>query len=128
MTTGKAAHRVRWQGTAENHAEAVARLRIAGDVVLVHRGHPRWLVLMCPCGCGESFSLSVSASVKPQWRFYLRRGTLTLYPSVWRDSGCRSHFIVWNDRVDWLQDEDGWPEVPSDLEDKVLAVLTPSHL
>jgi len=24
---------------------------------------------------------------------------LTLFPSVWRDTGCQSHFNIWRDRI-----------------------------
>jgi hypothetical protein len=35
----------------------------------------------------------------PAWRQIQRNGRLTLYPSIWRDSGCRSHFILWKGEI-----------------------------
>ncbi|MBI5450167.1 MAG: hypothetical protein HY940_02305 [Gammaproteobacteria bacterium] len=28
-----------------------------------------------------------------------RHTGLSLYPSVWRESGCESHYIIWNDKI-----------------------------
>jgi hypothetical protein len=52
---------------------------------------------------------------------------LTLYPSYWRDDGCGSHFILWNDEVSWCygwesEEADYW-QVPSEIEEKVYAAL-----
>lgn len=30
-----------------------------------------------------------------------RNEAVTLYPSVWRESGCESHFIIWRNQI-WL--------------------------
>jgi hypothetical protein len=36
----------------------------------------------------------------PAWRLYGRpHGGISLFPSVWRESGCRSHFIIWRDKI-----------------------------
>jgi hypothetical protein len=72
----------------------------AGDAVLVERGVPRWLVLSCPCGCGAELPINLDARSTKAWRYYYRpdRG-VSLFPSVWRDDGCGSHFIIWDDRI-----------------------------
>ena len=70
----------------------------AGDVALVERGHPRLLVVKCPCGCGEEYVINLDQGAGKAWRLYRRAGKLSLFPSVWRDVGCRSHFILWRDR------------------------------
>jgi hypothetical protein len=31
---------------------------------------------------------------------------VTLFPSVWRESGCKSHFIVWHNRIYLLSTSD----------------------
>lgn len=44
-------------------------------------------------------AINLDARAGRAWRLYQRRGTTTLHPSVWRDSGCECHFIVWKDEI-----------------------------
>ncbi|MFC3068929.1 DUF6527 family protein [Phenylobacterium soli] len=67
----------------------------------MHRDRPRALVIACPDGCGEKLTVNLDPALGPPWRLYHTKRGLTLYPSVWRDSGCGSHFIVWNNTVQW---------------------------
>lgn len=96
------AQRIIWRGTAPSHAAAAELLRGTGDVSLIERARPRWLLMKCPCGCGEVISLNVDAGAGPAWRLYWRGSDLSVFPSVWKESGCESHFIVWRGRIDWL--------------------------
>lgn len=72
-----------------------------GDAVLVERGQPRLLLLSCPCGCGDELVVNLDPRAGPAWRLYQdwRGRQVSLFPSVWRRDGCRSHFIVWRDRI-----------------------------
>lgn len=75
-------------------------LRAPGDAVVIQRGTPRWLLLQCPCGCGDEIPVNLDSRAGKAWRLYRGPTTgLTLFPSVWRDTGCQSHFIVWRDRI-----------------------------
>jgi hypothetical protein len=74
-------------------------LKAAGDAVLVERGRPRLLLLSCPCGCGEEFPINLDDRAGPAWRLYAGDRGLTVFPSVWRESGCRSHYVIWRDRI-----------------------------
>jgi hypothetical protein len=69
-------------------------------------------LLSCPCGCGEEFPINLDSRAGPAWRLYLdpRAGSgwrfyekrptgLSLFPSVWRESGCRSHYIIWRNNI-----------------------------
>ncbi|MGA8429308.1 MAG: DUF6527 family protein [Candidatus Sulfotelmatobacter sp.] len=57
---------------------------------------------MCPCGCGEQLPINLDQRAGPAWRMYKGRNeAVTLYPSVWRESGCESHFIIWRNQI-WL--------------------------
>lgn len=94
---GRIAHR----GIVQRYSEAIALLKVPGDVVIVTRGVPRSIVMQCPNGCGEVITLNVDRRSGPAWRFFERRAMLTIYPSIWRDSGCRAHFIVWNNAILW---------------------------
>jgi hypothetical protein len=100
MRTG--VRRIRWRGVAARHRDAAELLHDAGDVVLVERGRPRHLIVRCPCGCGDDISLNVDPEAGPCWRLLRRGDNLTVMPSVWRETGCESHFFLWRDEVDWL--------------------------
>lgn len=85
---------VRLVGTFERRSEVSDRLQQPGDVALVERGRPRLLIVKCPCGCGEEYAVNLDREAGKAWRFYIRDGKLTLYPSVWRDSACQAHYII----------------------------------
>ena len=67
--------------------------------MLVERGVPRAVILKCPCGCGDDLTLNLDPRAGRAWRLYRDRAGVTLFPSVWRESGCKSHFIVWHNNV-----------------------------
>lgn len=94
-------------GRALNQSGARSLVRNPGDTALVERGVLRTLVMACPCGCGDVITVNLDKRADKAWRIYLRPAGLTLYPSVWRDTGCESHFVVWNDRILWGID-DSW--------------------
>jgi hypothetical protein len=83
-----------------SRADVGDELTRPGDAVLIYRGQPRWLLLKCPCGCGEEIPVNLDARAGKAWRLYGdAASSLTLFPSVWRDTGCESHFIIWRDRI-----------------------------
>lgn len=56
--------------------------------------------MKCPDGCGEELPINIDRKAGPAWRIYQSpRLGLTLYPSVWRDTGCGAHFIVWRNVI-----------------------------
>ncbi len=88
------------RSVVESRAEVADLLKSPGDAVLIQRGQPRWLLLKCPCGCGEEIPINLDRRAGKAWRLYGGANTpLTLFPSVWRDSGCQSHFIIWRGRI-----------------------------
>jgi hypothetical protein len=82
-----------------SRSDVVAQLHAAGDVVLVERGQPRLLVILCPCGCGEQLPINLDRRAGPAWRLYRDERGVSLFPSVWRETGCESHFIIWDDQI-----------------------------
>jgi hypothetical protein len=96
----KPADRIRFRGTVTNRSDASVHLEKPGDAVLVERARPRLLIISCPCGCGEQFPINLDSRAGPAWRLYrdLRRG-FSLYPSVWRESGCESHYVIWRSKI-----------------------------
>ena len=92
--------RLQLRNTVTSRSEAGAYLRSPGDAVLVERGVPRWLLIACPCGCGAEIPINLDARAGKAWRLYRNaKWGLSLFPSVWRDTDCRSHFIVWRDSM-----------------------------
>jgi len=91
---------LRFCGTVASRGAASAQLKSAGDAVLVERGRPRLLLLSCPCGCGEEFPINLDERAGPAWRLYRSaHAGISLFPSVWRESGCRSHYIIWRNTI-----------------------------
>ena len=51
---------------------------------------------------------------------------MTLFPSVWREGGCRSHFIVWRGHILWcdrFEDGNREPLYDASLEATVLDAM-----
>ena len=73
------------------------RVYLAGEGVNV------WAAAMrCPCGCGDRIELNLLPQSRPSWRADVHGdGTVSLTPSVWRQKGCRSHFILRLGRITW---------------------------
>ena len=59
------------------------------------------ITFCCPCHCGEIITLNLLKDANPKWRFFIKWGKVTLYPSVWRRVGCKSHFRIIKNKVVW---------------------------
>ncbi len=95
------AHRISSKGSTSKFSEAVPKLVVPGDYVVVMRGVPRSIVMSCPDGCGEILPINLDRRIGKAWRTYNTGEALTIFPSVWRDTGCCAHFIVWRDQILW---------------------------
>lgn len=123
--------RARFRGEVEFRHEADALVTTPGDMALIMRGRPRSLVFACPDGCGERLTINLDPQAGRAWTLFRNKRGLTLFPSVWRDNGCRSHFILWDDVLLWFgrdEDDSREPEgeAGADLERRVLASLGPT--
>jgi len=75
-------------------------LHVAGE-----HGNYWCAAMRCPCGCGALIHMSLLAEDDPSWRLRVDRGGRpSLTPSVWRTSGCRSHFFLRAGRIEWCVD------------------------
>jgi hypothetical protein len=74
-------------------------------IYIEHRGgKDRWVHLLCPCGCKDLISLNLMTSHRPFWALtWHGDGTVSVMPSVDKNSGCRSHFFVTKGRVRWAK-------------------------
>lgn len=97
----KRANHLAFKAQVEQRHEANALLKAPGDAALVHRGVMRSLVMLCPDGCGEQLTINLDARAGKAWRVYAKDGVVSLFPSVWRATGCKSHFILWRSRIYW---------------------------
>lgn len=82
-----------------SRANAHGYLKRPGDAVIVDRQGPRWLVLSCPCGCGDEVPVNLDRRAGPAWRIYESPKGTSVFPSVWRDTDCKSHFIIWRNNI-----------------------------
>ena len=85
--------------TAKTSAEARDILERGDNLVLVRRGIARSVWLRCPCDCGAVLSINVDPRIRRHWKIREKDGRITLLPSIWRESGCKTHFILWNNDV-----------------------------
>lgn len=73
---------------------------------------PKWALFKCPCRCGDVVTLSLQQVHRPHWRLTSTlTGRPTLYPSIWRDKGCLSHFWLRDGRVFWCADTGKHPDL-----------------
>jgi len=87
----------------------------SGIVYCVAKQHlSKWALFSCPCGCGDVITLSLQSIHRPHWRLSESKIGYpypTLQPSVWRDTGCFSHFWLKEGRVFWCSDTGTKPRV-----------------
>ncbi len=92
--------RLSLKGTVASRADAMPLLIVPGDAVLISRVRPRSLVVMCPCGCGVRQPINLDARTGAAWRLYRSQSSrISIFPSVWRTDGCKSHYVIWNGRI-----------------------------
>jgi hypothetical protein len=66
---------------------------------------PAFGFMRCPCGCGEILHLRFAGERRPRWRVSAdAQGRVSVTPSVWRSTGCKSHFVLTRGRVHWCRD------------------------
>ena len=64
--------------------------------------NPWFAALVCPCGCTEIIQISLLPNDLPRWNLKIdHNGLPTLWPSVWRTKGCRSHFFLRDGLILW---------------------------
>ena len=120
--------RAHMKGTVASHNEAITLVTQPGDLAIVKRGTLRSAVMRCPDACGEAITLNLDPRTDKAWRIYKSKKGFTLFPSVWRDTGCQSHFVLWNDVISWVDVFDAEAEPTQEtrqLEESVWGMLKP---
>ena len=115
--------------SVERVGEVNSILTTPGEAVLVDRGYIRSIVFVCPDGCGELLTINLDPRAGKAWRLYHNNHGITLFPSVWRDNGCKSHFVVWRDSIFWFghgddSNQSKMYETNIDLERKITEKLS----
>lgn len=73
--------------------------------IVIYEGEPYWALFKCPCGCNTVISLPMTKDKYPNWTIEVSKNNRpTLFPSVWQNKGCKSHFWVKNGLVVWCSD------------------------
>ena len=101
--------------TARNDRYRTLRVSEAPDefapniLYVVGDNHLFYAAMLCPCGCGAVLYMSLLEDDNPRWRIRMYNdGTATMVPSIWREVGCRSHFILFRGRPRWVKSI-SWP-------------------
>jgi hypothetical protein len=115
-----------FRGPVEHRHEADEHLRAPGDAVVVRRGVDRSLTMLCPDGCGETLTINLDRRAGPAWRLYVDGEVVSLYPSVWRNTGCGSHFIVWKSHIYWCDLGEELHSMGEEFVAQVLSNLRPT--
>lgn len=65
---------------------------------------PWLLAFKCPCGCHSIIQLNLLKDADPCWKYKInKKKQINVFPSVWRTTGCKSHFIIKNGKIDWVR-------------------------
>ena len=71
-------------------------------IEVVYRNQSYWAIFKCPCGCKKVISLPLQKKHNPHWELKCSiEGKPTLYPSVWQNKGCLSHFWIVKGKIEW---------------------------
>lgn len=75
-----------------------------GLVYIVGADGYDWSALMrCPCGCGKTLEMNLLPSAKPVWQLTENSDrVVTLHPSVWLKTDCKSHFFLRAGHIQWV--------------------------
>ena len=123
MNKENRARQINFKGEVSQRHEANALLNAPADAVLVTRGVRRSVAMACPDGCGEQLTVNLDPRAGPAWRLFKTEVNMSLFPSVWRETGCLSHFIVWRSKIFWCDWYDELDEPMDDLVDKTRPML-----
>lgn len=87
----------------ERMIEEPEQIHLFKVYVIGEEGYEWTAAFVCPCGCGQVIRLNLlEGGNRPTWRVSNdTRKFVTVQPSVWRNIGCRSHFIIRDGLVQW---------------------------
>ena len=72
--------------------------------VVVEEDYSEQAAMVCPCGCNNILQMNLLPDERPCWQVQIHPDqTASLHPSVWRKTGCRSHFWFKKGRIKWCK-------------------------
>lgn len=105
-----------WLGFSqpEQKSAPVHRTELVGELPQELEFHVLYIVeddgfleqaaMICPCGCANTLHMNLLPDERPCWRVEQHPDrTVSLFPSVWRQVGCRSHFWFRKSRIYWCR-------------------------
>lgn len=104
-----------WHGYEEEQKKTYQLLQVneqpllvdVADNLVYHIGDEDWkwlLMFNCPCGCGDVIHLSLLEKSVQKWKLKQEDNNIfSIYPSVNRQVGCRSHFFITDNEVKWCE-------------------------
>lgn len=73
-------------------------------IEVIYKEKPYWAIFKCPCGCSNIISLPLQKSHNPHWSVSpSKTGRPSVYPSVWQNKGCLSHFWIEEGKINWCK-------------------------
>ena len=79
-------------------------------IAVVYKNKPIWTLFKCPCGCGYVITLPLQKPHRPKWTLSKSESKRpTLYPSVWQNKGCHSHFWIEDGKIIWCNNKETEP-------------------
>jgi hypothetical protein len=114
--------RLELKARVNSREKATEYLNQPGDAVIVDRQGPRWLIMSCPCGCGAELPVNLDRRAGPAWRLYETSKGLSVFPSVWRDTDCKCHFVIWRNKI-LVHDNDSWFDDEDQSEEELLRLV-----
>ncbi|HYX05506.1 MAG TPA: DUF6527 family protein [Bacteroidales bacterium] len=85
-------------------------IKVKEFIEVVFNGKPYWALFKCPCNCGEIISLPLQNTHIPNWNVkHSKNGRPSVYPSIWQNKGCLSHFWINDGRIDWCTNSGNAP-------------------
>jgi hypothetical protein len=78
--------------------------KLESDIIyIVQEGtEPETLAFMCPCGCTEPVYLNLLKDTSPYWSYKIEKRKISIFPSVVRRKGCRSHYCIRRGYIVWV--------------------------
>jgi hypothetical protein len=58
-------------------------------------------VMRCPCGCNKTLQMNLIREYHPSWKYKIEKKAISLYPSIHRQVGCKSHFFLTKGKIVW---------------------------
>lgn len=70
-------------------------------IYIIDKNHAWAMSFKCPCGCASHVHLNLLHNANPKWTYKIVNSKLTVFPSIDRIRGCKSHFWIRKSKIYW---------------------------